>query len=587
MSLIVGVLPPAWEEKLRSLVHEFFPTSTWHNFRDPDKLLSFIEKAILQGEGIEVLIAYGHSGIAILAQVLAKWPHALHILLWPGDEELNFTWAQSAKIFRLAYLDKPWDIQHALHETAQHLKQKELIQEKNHVLSELHRMAMSLFAEVQVDKLVHKLLRIVLENTSADHAHLILQAEDGQLYWMGKYDKASNATNKIEKVPLAGDEFLPENLIRYVARTRENLILNNPLENELFRNLPYLRKHNVGSLMVVPLVYQGSLVGIVYLQSARASAFHADLEILKMMVAPAAIALQNAYLYSQMEELVAQRTQEVVRQKEEIQYQAQLLKRQNEDILASLLYAQRVQRAIFPSWQRLQEILPQSFLFYSPREVVSGDFYWFAVRLSKMIVAVGDCTGHGIPGAFMTVMANTLLKQIVELDGVFRPSEILYLLNLRMRAALQHEAEYQKAGEGLDLALCQIDYKRGKLLFTGANRPLVLIHKGELIEIKGDKIGIGGYQDLSDAPEYTLHTLELQKEDMLYLFSDGFADQIGADNKRYQQRHFYELLLSISSQPADRQKALLQAELQRWQGDMPQTDDITILGLRMPLFIHS
>jgi serine phosphatase RsbU (regulator of sigma subunit) len=282
-----------------------------------------------------------------------------------------------------------------------------------------------------------------------------------------------------------------------------------------------------------------------------------------------------------METLVQKRTEEVFRQKEALEKQARLLQQQNEDIMASLRYAQRVQRAIFPPWNEIFQFFPDSFLFYQPREIVGGDFYWFAHRLSKVIVAAGDCTGHGIPGAFMTIIANTLLKQIVELEGVFKPSEILYLLNLRMRAALHHEdAQYQRFQEGMEIGLIQVDIKRHRLLFAGARRPLFWVHAGKGQEISGDRITIGSPWE-GEAPEFTLHTLEVSPGDMVYLFSDGFSDQLSPDNKRYQHRRLLELLEAIAPHPAHQQRLLIEAELARWMGTTRQTDDILIIGLRI------
>ncbi|RMF53605.1 MAG: GAF domain-containing protein, partial [Bacteroidetes bacterium] len=373
-------------------------------------------------------------------------------------------------------------------------------------------------------------------------------------------------------------------LIEHVARARENLLLDASQPDSLWFRHPEWNKLQLYSVLCLPLVYQGRLIGLLYLYhtSRSLSLPKEKLEFLKLFTAPAAVALQNAQLYAEMEKRVQERTQEVIRQKEEIERQSLLLRQQNEDILASLRYAQRVQRAIFPSWSELQRTFPDSFLFYQPREIVGGDFYWFAQRLSKAIVAVGDCTGHGIPGAFMTVIANTLLKQIVEMEGVFKPSEILYLLNLRMRAALQHEeAAYQRFQEGLELALVQVDPKRHKLLYAGANRPLFLVRKGKGTEIRPDRITLGAPYE-GEAPEFTLHALDLEAGDMLYLFSDGFTDQLSPDGKRYQLRRLYEFFELIADQPPAQQNLLLESELQRWMAHARQTDDILIVGLRIP-----
>jgi serine phosphatase RsbU (regulator of sigma subunit) len=182
----------------------------------------------------------------------------------------------------------------------------------------------------------------------------------------------------------------------------------------------------------------------------------------------------------------------------------------------------------------------------------------------------------------MTVMANTLLRQIVELEGIFKPEEILQQLHIRVRVALQQDNPGEAANkDGLDMALCQIDVHRRKMLFAGANRPLVLIRAGEIIELKPDKAGIGGIQ-YEESRAFTCHSVDLVENDVIYLFSDGYPDQIGEEiNKRFLSRRFYTLLQEIHKFELERQRLLLDAEFRRWRGDLEQTDDILVIGLKI------
>jgi serine phosphatase RsbU (regulator of sigma subunit) len=543
--------------------------------------LRYLEGLPLAGKQAEVVIGEWPEAQAYLAKAHQLFPRAILVALIPP--ETPFTpppfpilpvglSAEGPDKTLIAYLGQEW----------QRRQQQE---SQNRLLLELHRVSLSLIGEMRLDKLIFKVLRIALENSYAEEAALLLpdaeRPEELRLVCQVRADMYE--APPLQSVPAQTVEGLFWPLIQHSIQAKENIILADVQADSFWGRHPDLLRLPLRMVIALPLIYQGRLIGLLYLKhtSQPISLLPSEIEFLKLFTAPAAIALQNAQLYNHMETLVQKRTEEVFRQKEALEKQARLLQQQNEDIMASLRYAQRVQRAIFPPWNEIFQFFPDSFLFYQPREIVGGDFYWFAHRLSKVIVAAGDCTGHGIPGAFMTIIANTLLKQIVELEGVFKPSEILYLLNLRMRAALHHEdAQYQRFQEGMEIALIQVDVKRHRLLFAGARRPLFWVHAGKGQEISGDRITIGSPWE-GEAPEFTLHTLEVSPGDMVYLFSDGFSDQLSPDNKRYQHRRLLELLESIASHPAHQQRLLIEAELARWMGTTRQTDDILIIGLRI------
>jgi len=543
--------------------------------------LRYLEGLPLAGKHAEVVIGEWPEAQAYLAKAHQLFPRAILVALIPP--ETPFTpppfpilpvglSAEGPDKTLMAYLGQEW----------QRRQQQE---SQNRLLLELHRVSLSLIGEMRLDKLIFKVLRIALENSYAEEAALLLphpeRPEELQLVCQVRADMYE--APPLQNVPAQTVEGLFWPLIQHSIQAKENIILADVQADSFWGRHPDLLRLPLRMVIALPLIYQGRLIGLLYLKhtSQPISLLPSEIEFLKLFTAPAAIALQNAQLYNHMETLVQKRTEEVFRQKEALEKQAQLLQQQNEDIMASLRYAQRVQRAIFPPWNEIFQFFPDSFLFYQPREIVGGDFYWFAHRLSKVIVAAGDCTGHGIPGAFMTIIANTLLKQIVELEGVFKPSEILYLLNLRMRAALHHEdAQYQRFQEGMEIGLIQVDIKRHRLLFAGARRPLFWVHAGKGQEISGDRITIGSPWE-GEAPEFTLHTLEVSPGDMVYLFSDGYSDQLSPDNKRYQHRRLLELLESIAPHPAHQQRLLIEAELARWMGTTRQTDDILIIGLRI------
>ncbi len=517
----------------------------------------------------------------LLDKLYNRWPNAVRVIITDAQNHLAKDLIQRTKPFNVFF--KPLsEIQTYLlaNESRAYWEKQRSLQEKTRVLTELNRASLSLIGEINLDKLLHKLMRIILDNSGALNAYIVLE-EQGEFVIRAEGHQGSYQTN-LERQLVSDFSPVCPAIIEYAAKRKTIVLLKDAINEGLFKHHPYVRKHLCRSILCVPLIYQGKLFGLLYIDHpGKPNAFSTQsIELLQLISAPAAIAIQNALIYQHLEQLVEERTKEIQEQKALLEEKNRELKEKNEDILASLRYAKRIQEAYLPSPEVLKECFPDSFLYYKPKAIVSGDFYWFSPRLSKVIVAVADCTGHGIPGGFITAMANTLLKQIVEIEGIFKPHEILFQLHVRMRAALQQHGN-KTSRDGLEIALCQIDVRRKKLLFSGANRPLIYIRNNTLHELKPDKYGVGG-QQFEDERTYTLHSLQMQEGDVLYLFSDGFQDQIGGpNNKRYKTDRFYDLLLELHARDMEQQKLLLDSELRHWMGDNEQTDDITVIGIRL------
>lgn len=252
------------------------------------------------------------------------------------------------------------------------------------------------------------------------------------------------------------------------------------------------------------------------------------------------------------------------------------LQHKNSELTESITYAQRIQRSILADPEGLQQHVGGSFIYYQPKDIVSGDLYWYYKKENKLYVAAADCTGHGVPGALMSVIANGLLRNNIVKRNLPNPADILHALDEELHTALFGE----HATDGMDIALCEIDLQNKKMLFSGAFRPLVLIRNGQLHEFKGSKFPIGQYSGISKC--FDLHSYELQAGDTLYLFSDGYCDQFGGErNKKFQRRNFYELLLSIQDMELDEQCSFLEYAHNNWRQDLPQTDDILVMGVRI------
>ncbi len=279
-----------------------------------------------------------------------------------------------------------------------------------------------------------------------------------------------------------------------------------------------------------------------------------------------------------LETKVKERTEEVVRQKEEVERQSRKVVELYKNVTDSIRYAKRLQESILPPEKRIKELLPDSFVLYRPKDIVSGDFYWVDKVNNRVMFAAVDCTGHGVPGAFMSLIGHNGLNQSIKEHGITRPSEVLRDLN-RISFETLHKDRDQFVRDGMDMALCAFDPERMLLDYAGANCPLYLLREGEVTAFSPDKKPIGGF-DLGDQG-FTDHRIQLRKGDVVYIFSDGYADQFGGPKgKKFLYRRFRELLQEIHDKPMDRQKSLLLEALNQWRGAQEQVDDILVIGMR-------
>ncbi len=257
------------------------------------------------------------------------------------------------------------------------------------------------------------------------------------------------------------------------------------------------------------------------------------------------------------------------------------LEKKNKDITSSIEYAQRIQEAILPSEKLIGKGFLQHFVMYIPKDIVSGDFYWFAEKNEHALIAAVDCTGHGVPGAFMSIIGYSNLNQIVIEQGITQPDVILTKLDQEVAEVLKQKEENSQSRDGMDIALCSLNIFEKTLSYAGAYRPLLLIRDNELIEFKGNPYPIGGNFKYKKAKHFTSHDIKLEEGDTLYIFSDGYPDQFGGEeNRKFTTKRFKNLLLEIQPEPMDIQKNILIQTFQEWKADYKQMDDILIIGLR-------
>ena len=270
----------------------------------------------------------------------------------------------------------------------------------------------------------------------------------------------------------------------------------------------------------------------------------------------------------------------------QLEIKNEIIEEKSKDIRDSINYAQRIQHAILPPFEKIDETLKDYFVYFKPKDVVSGDFYWYtAVKTTPqdgkssediVVMAAVDCTGHGVPGALMSIIGSTILNQTTTAAAVNSPADALGFLNKEITKTLN------SIKDGMDMALCAINFNKMELQYAGANNPLYIVRQKQFIEIKPDKQAIGADTENSEVKVFTNHVIKLEKGDSVYLFTDGYADQFGGPNgKKFKYKKFQELLIEMQDNSMEEQKHILNYHYELWKGELEQVDDILVIGIRI------
>ncbi len=304
----------------------------------------------------------------------------------------------------------------------------------------------------------------------------------------------------------------------------------------------------------------------------------------------------NKALLQQKEEIqvinedLHNKNEEVISQRDEIEGQRNIaleqkcqIEIQNKSITDSIQYALRIQTALFPPYEYINELLPENFILFKPRDIVSGDFYWVKQVNNYIIICAADCTGHGVPGAFMSMLGISYLNEIVQQREITQANEVLNELRRQIKRSLRQHGNKNGSKDGMDIAICVIDTKTKNMQYAGAFNSLYVIKeindKPQLVEIKADRMPVGIY--IGKEKTFTNHEVKLEIGDTFYIFSDGYPDQLGASGKKFMTANFKKLLLEIQDQSMAEQKEILEQKLSDWMGNEPQVDDILVIGVRI------
>lgn len=291
------------------------------------------------------------------------------------------------------------------------------------------------------------------------------------------------------------------------------------------------------------------------------------------------LAWQKKQIEEKNEEL-EQMNQEILAQTDQILKQKQIIEEKNKAITDSILYARHIQSAVLPPEEEIIRFFSEGFVLFLPRDIVSGDFFWGIRRGHSVVIAAADCTGHGVPGAFMSMMGLTFLYDIVGAMPELNAAEILNQLRSNVIRALHHKGKTEETRDGMDISLCIINPLNNTLQYAGANNPLYLVRNGNLTILKPDKMPIGMHFD--NSIPFTNQTIEIGENDRVYMFSDGYADQFGGpNNKKFKYSSLQKLLLKIHALPMQEQSKILLDNFNTWKGDNAQIDDILIIGFRI------
>ena len=432
--------------------------------------------------------------------------------------------------------------------------------------------------EIILERLLSKLMGIVIENAGAQKGYLALEHDGGWFIEAESTLEQENCT-VLQSIPVdsvdkeSGCSLLPIAIVQYVIRTGKKVVIEDACSDENYCNDIYIALRRPKSVLCMPLNNQGKVDGLLYVENnLTAGAFTQErLEVLALLSSQIAISIDNARNYLEINDLNGNLEQKVEERTRELRVK-------NRHIMDSIHYAKTIQQSILPRDERISEFCAKHFVIWKPRDVVGGDFYYFEGFSNNYLIAVIDCTGHGVPGAFMTMTTHSILNRITDDICQDDPARILRELNFFIRATLNQDVSSNLSDDGLDIGLCYVKPDEKILLYAGAMISLYYCKNGDILEVKADRQSIG-YKKSNVEHRYINHELTLEGNEVFYICSDGYFHQGGGEKGfSFGKERLKRIWLENHKKPMSEQKVTIQQELQDYQGREPQRDDITLLG---------
>lgn len=456
--------------------------------------------------------------------------------------------------------------------TTTHTSSTEKSQEASIEIETILKASQTFSGEVKLDNLLKSIMNIIIENAGADFG-IIISRNNNDFTIEAEYKHGVENVNVLQSEAIEDSNKIPLTVIKYVIRTKKGIVLDDASEDKTYGKDKYIIANNTKSLICHPIINKDKLTAILYLENNISSgAFTVQrLKTINMLSSQIAISIENASLYENLESKVVERTAELQMAKDKIE---EIYKHTTD----SINYASRIQNAVLPDYKMFKNYFAEHFILFRPRDIVSGDFYW-AKKVGKyFIYSVADCTGHGVPGAFVSMLGISLLNEIISRKQITKASQVLDVLRDELKKSLQQEANSLQK-DGMDISLCVLNTETNELQFSGAYNNLYIIRNKELIVYKADRQPIGIY---SKEKPFTNTKIQVQKDDCLYIFSDGYVDQFNDKHmEKFKITRFKKLLLEIHEKPMREQNTILNNAFDNWRGTYGQIDDVLIIGVRV------
>ncbi|MCS6905319.1 MAG: SpoIIE family protein phosphatase [Bacteroidia bacterium] len=474
-----------------------------------------------------------------------------------------------ANLYR--FLQKPWhteDLKITIEEAVKSYITNYDLNQRLLIFKQLNELGHIMLNEIEPYEMIRKVFTVINEYWgNLTIKFLIIENRYFTIGFFNEFLQGIPAYRPITDLELL-EAHIPMKMFEKIMSFPQPIIEKSPHRNEQWKDDTYLEQKKPKAIACFPLYKNQQISGLLILEHYENTNFFDihKVDFLKAFIQQFTSALDNALLYKYLEQKVKERTQTIEEQKREI--------------LDSIKYARRIQKAILPQAHSLQKWFPQSAILYLPKDIVSGDFYWFAEEEGNLFIAVADCTGHGVPGAFMSVLGINTLNLIVKQRKVLEPSQILGELHQEIVNSLHQEVPEAEIQDGMDIALLQIKPDKKTVIYASANRPILLFRNNEIIEWHPDKLAIGHIRAGEKTRTFHSHLQQLLPKDRLFLFTDGYVDQLGGpQEKRLKKRGLFEYLEETNSVPLAKQIEQLNQKFLNWKGQQPQTDDVLILAI--------